>query len=37
MQQDTVPIAAQTPDQPQPFAELGLKEDEYARCTLDDL
>ena len=31
MQQDTVPIAAQTPDQPQPFAELGLKEDEYAR------
>ncbi|MGV0634421.1 phosphoribosylformylglycinamidine synthase subunit PurL [Mycolicibacillus trivialis] len=28
---DTVDHAAATPDQPQPFAELGLKDDEYAR------
>ena len=28
---DTVEHAAATPDQPQPFAELGLKEDEYQR------
>src|SRR3569623_1218900 len=28
---DTVAHAAVTPDQPQPFAELGLKDDEYAR------
>ena len=28
---DTVEHAATTPDQPQPFAELGLKEDEYQR------
>ena len=28
---DTVLLAAGTPDQVQPFAELGLKEDEYAR------
>ncbi|MDT4908444.1 MAG: phosphoribosylformylglycinamidine synthase subunit PurL, partial [Pseudonocardiales bacterium] len=28
---DTVENAANTPDQPQPFAELGMKEDEYAR------
>jgi phosphoribosylformylglycinamidine synthase len=28
---DTVENAAATPDQPQPFRELGLKEDEYAR------
>lgn len=28
---DTVDNAASTPDHPQPFAELGLKEDEYAR------
>ncbi len=27
---DTVPIAERTPDQPQPYAELGLKDDEYA-------
>ena len=30
-QLDTVSLAATTPDQPQPWAELGLKEDEYAR------
>ena len=29
--QDTVDRAAATPDQPQPFAELGLTEDEYER------
>jgi phosphoribosylformylglycinamidine synthase subunit PurL len=28
---DTVEAAEQTPEQPQPFAELGLKDDEYAR------
>ncbi|GAB10282.1 phosphoribosylformylglycinamidine synthase 2 [Gordonia araii NBRC 100433] len=28
---DTVSNAAQTPDHPQPFTELGLKDDEYAR------
>src|SRR4051794_33150755 len=28
---DTVDIAKQTPEQDQPFAELGLKDDEYAR------
>ncbi len=28
---DTVSNAEQTPDHPQPFAELGLKDDEYAR------
>ena len=28
---DTVSIAAQTPDQEQPFAALGLKPDEYQR------
>jgi len=28
---DTVSNAQQTPDQPQPFKELGLKDDEYAR------
>ncbi|MFT4200303.1 phosphoribosylformylglycinamidine synthase subunit PurL [Gordonia sp. (in: high G+C Gram-positive bacteria)] len=28
---DTVANAEQTPDQPQPFTELGLKDDEYAR------
>lgn len=28
---DTVEYAATTPDQPQPFAELGLREDEYQR------
>ncbi len=28
---DTVDHAASTPDQPQPFRELGLKDDEYAR------
>ncbi|HVW80937.1 MAG TPA: phosphoribosylformylglycinamidine synthase subunit PurL [Mycobacteriales bacterium] len=28
---DTVEIAASTPDQPQPYAELGLKDDEYAK------
>jgi len=28
---DTVENAADTPDQPQPFAELGMKQDEYAR------
>jgi phosphoribosylformylglycinamidine synthase len=28
---DTVELAATTPDQPQPFRELGLKEDEYQR------
>ncbi|HVV77703.1 MAG TPA: phosphoribosylformylglycinamidine synthase subunit PurL [Mycobacteriales bacterium] len=28
---DTVSHAAETPDQPQPYAELGLKDDEYAR------
>ncbi|HEX3705714.1 MAG TPA: phosphoribosylformylglycinamidine synthase subunit PurL [Mycobacteriales bacterium] len=27
---DTVEVAAATPDKPQPFAELGLKDDEYA-------
>ncbi|UPW10179.1 phosphoribosylformylglycinamidine synthase subunit PurL [Gordonia terrae] len=30
-QVDTVSAAAQTPDHPQPFRELGLKDDEYAR------
>ncbi|MEE4023474.1 phosphoribosylformylglycinamidine synthase subunit PurL [Gordonia sp. PKS22-38] len=30
-QVDTVSAAAGSPDQPQPFRELGLKEDEYAR------
>ena len=30
-QVDTVSHAAETPDQPQPFTELGLKADEYAR------
>ncbi|AUH68065.1 MULTISPECIES: phosphoribosylformylglycinamidine synthase subunit PurL [Gordonia] len=30
-QVDTVSHAADTPDQPQPYAELGLKDDEYAR------
>ncbi|WP_439031710.1 phosphoribosylformylglycinamidine synthase subunit PurL [Gordonia terrae] len=30
-QVDTVSAAAQTPDNPQPFRELGLKDDEYAR------
>ncbi len=29
--QDTVARAVQTPDEPQPYAELGLKADEYAR------
>ena len=28
---DTVATATQSPDTKQPFAELGLKEDEYAR------
>ena len=28
---DTVSNAEQTPDHPQPFTELGLKDDEYAR------
>ncbi|TDE12965.1 phosphoribosylformylglycinamidine synthase subunit PurL [Jiangella asiatica] len=28
---DTVELAAKTPDQPQPWGELGLKEDEYQR------
>ncbi|MGC1805323.1 MAG: hypothetical protein WA752_15195, partial [Mycobacterium sp.] len=28
---DTVEHAATTPEQPQPFRELGLKEDEYQR------
>ncbi|WP_033424175.1 phosphoribosylformylglycinamidine synthase subunit PurL [Actinomadura flavalba] len=28
---DTVDIALRTPDRPQPFAELGMKEDEYRR------
>jgi phosphoribosylformylglycinamidine synthase subunit PurL len=28
---DTVEIAAKTPDEEQPWAELGLKSDEYAR------
>ncbi|MGY3553687.1 phosphoribosylformylglycinamidine synthase subunit PurL [Williamsia sp. R60] len=28
---DTVSVAADTPDQPQPFRELGLKDDEYQR------
>ena len=28
---DTVDVAASTPDDEQPFAELGLKADEYAR------
>jgi phosphoribosylformylglycinamidine synthase len=28
---DTVPLAEQTPDQPQPYKELGLADDEYAR------
>ena len=28
---DTVEQAATTPDQPQPFSELGLKDDEYQR------
>ncbi|MDT4930332.1 MAG: phosphoribosylformylglycinamidine synthase subunit PurL, partial [Pseudonocardiales bacterium] len=28
---DTVDIAANTPEQPQPYKELGLAEDEYAR------
>ncbi len=28
---DTVSHAIETPDQPQPFAELGMKDDEYAR------
>ena len=31
MSLDTVSVAATTPDQPQPFADLGLKPDEYAR------
>jgi phosphoribosylformylglycinamidine synthase len=31
MSLDTVPVAEQTPEQPQPFKELGLAEDEYAR------
>ncbi|MFT3716059.1 MAG: phosphoribosylformylglycinamidine synthase subunit PurL [Gordonia sp. (in: high G+C Gram-positive bacteria)] len=30
-QVDTVSHAVETPDQPQPFTELGLKDDEYAR------
>jgi phosphoribosylformylglycinamidine synthase II len=30
---DTVDLAAQTPDDEQPYAELGLKADEYARIT----
>ncbi|MGJ0120386.1 phosphoribosylformylglycinamidine synthase subunit PurL [Williamsia sp. MIQD14] len=30
-QVDTVSVAADTPDVPQPFRELGLKDDEYAR------
>ena len=30
-QVDTVSHAAETPDHPQPYAELGLKDDEYAR------
>ena len=30
-QTDTVERAAATPDQPQPFRELGLKDDEYQR------
>jgi phosphoribosylformylglycinamidine synthase II len=30
---DTVELAAQTPDEEQPYAELGLKTDEYARIT----
>ena len=32
-QVDTVEIAAKTPDEEQPWAELGLKADEYARIT----
>ncbi len=28
---DTVAVAARTPDRPQPFAELGMKDDEYRR------
>jgi phosphoribosylformylglycinamidine synthase subunit PurL len=28
---DTVDLAAKTPDEPQPYRELGLKDDEYAR------
>ena len=31
MTNDTVERAASTPDIPQPFAELGLKDDEYAK------
>src|SRR4029078_11850873 len=31
LEQDTVATAAATPDQPQPYRELGLKDDEYAR------
>jgi phosphoribosylformylglycinamidine synthase len=31
MSLDTVKIATENPDTPQPFAELGLKDDEYAR------
>ncbi|MGZ4539976.1 MAG: AIR synthase related protein, partial [Blastococcus sp.] len=31
MRVDTVENAAQTPDEPQPYRELGLKDDEYAR------
>ena len=31
MKTDTVALAAATPDRPQPYAELGLTETEYAR------
>jgi hypothetical protein len=33
MSLDTVEIAAVTPDREQPFAELGLKPDEYVRIS----
>ena len=28
---DTVDVASKTPDEPQPYAELGLRDDEYAK------
>ncbi len=31
MKLDTVAVAEQTPEQPQPYKELGLADDEYAR------